>query len=79
MFTNKKLATTAADLTVQIDDIVETFTTTVASLEKKATEAQKAMEEKKAQIELLEIECGALGEVNARAKSIAEKIANLLN
>lgn len=78
MFKTKKTKV-AADLSVEINNVVKSFTTVIETLSQKAQEAETLRVTKEEEIKALHQECSALSSVRDQATSIANKLSSLFS
>lgn len=69
----------AANLSSEIDNLTESFTTLIEKLRTKAKEAKTLREAKEESIKAMQVECEDLSGVESRADNLADKIANIFN
>lgn len=78
---NKKFKTVEVSNTLssEIDNIVNTFTTMINKLNKKAAEANEAKMKKEEEIAVLAKECDNLASVSSRALKLSNNISKIFD
>ena len=69
----------AANLSSEIDNLTESFTTLIDKLKTKSEEARTLREAKEQEIKAMQTECDNLSSVETRANTLADKISNIFN